>query len=193
MQVFSVHDFLHVLGYGSRMRSGGTPLALGLALLGISGCDPVLEDRIAQLGPETPGVRPGPFHRPGQPCLACHGEGGRARPQLSVAGTVYRDPADTRPVDSAEVILIDATQARYTATTNCVGNFFVTPGDFAPVLPLWTTVRLGTFSIDMESAVHLNGDCASCHTDPLARASAGHVFLTDDPALIGTVPEARCN
>jgi len=175
------------------MKRGGIPWALVLALLGMSGCDPVRDSRIALLGPEIRGVPRGPFHRPGQPCLVCHGEDGFARPRLSVAGTVYRDPTETLPVADAEVILVDSARARFTATTNCVGNFYITPREFTPVLPLWATVRLDTFSIDMESPVHRDGDCTTCHTDPLTRTGAGHVFLTDDPNLAGKVPEARCN
>ena len=130
------------------------------------------------------------MHRPGQPCLVCHRDGGEG-PTFTVAGTVFRDPAGLVPVQDAMVVLIDAMQARITATTNCVGNFYLTPRDASPTLPMWTTVELGTIRIDMESAMHLDGDCGACHGDPVTQAQAGHVFLTDDPALIPTVPMAR--
>src|SRR5207249_3431097 len=43
------------------------------ALGGAIACgDPVHDDAVAALGPEAPGVRPGPTPRPGQPGLTCH-------------------------------------------------------------------------------------------------------------------------
>ena len=41
---------------------------------------------------EAPGVRRGPLHRPGQPCLLCH-DGALGDPQrFTVAGTVFQTP-----------------------------------------------------------------------------------------------------
>ena len=83
---------------------------LALALIGMAGCDPVHDDAIAALGPETPGVRRGPLHRPGQPCLLCH-DGALGDPQeFAVAGTVFQRPGNLMPVAEANVELVDSTR-----------------------------------------------------------------------------------
>jgi hypothetical protein len=160
--------------------------------LAMAGCDPVLDAKREALGGEAPGVRRGPFHRPGQPCLVCHRDGGEA-PTFSAAGTVFRDPMALEPVYGATVELIDEARTHFIATTNCVGNFFVGPREWTPKFPIWATVRFGDISIDMESSIHLNGDCASCHADPVGPATSGHVFLTEDAAVIPKIPVAQCD
>ena len=61
---------------------GGTCLAASL----VWACgDPVHDARVAALGDERPGVPAGPNHRPGQPCLACHGGDGPSDVELAVA------------------------------------------------------------------------------------------------------------
>lgn len=105
-------------------------------LLALTGCDdPVRAAQLAALGPEAPGVPPGPLHRPNQPCLVCHGEDGHAT-RLTVAGTVFRDPTALDPVAGAEVLLVDAACRTHRAATNCAGNFFVRPADYTPTMPL---------------------------------------------------------
>ncbi len=49
-----------------------------LAVGGACGGDPVHDEEVAALGPEPGGGAPGPEHRPGQPCLVCHGGSGPA-------------------------------------------------------------------------------------------------------------------
>jgi hypothetical protein len=138
------------------MRHSLLALATALALFGACG-NPAHDDAVAALGPEAPGVTPGPTHRPGQPCLTCHGGLGPASEQFSIGGTAYETqrlpladgaPASTSPplvgatvqlTDSSE--LTDASDASsgsatQTTTTNSVGNFFILESDWAPVFPI---------------------------------------------------------
>ena len=48
--------------------------------------DETHELQVQALGGEAPGVPKGPLHRPGQPCLVCHGEAGPASPSSSSPG-----------------------------------------------------------------------------------------------------------
>jgi len=137
-------------------------------------------------------VRRGPTHRPGQPCLACHSEGGQASAVFSVAGTVFADANSTKPVDGVAVYLIDTDGVVFTASTNCVGNFYVRPAEFSPHYPLWVTMRTGKVQRDMESPAYREGGCAACHIDPRSPSSAGHVYMIDDPT-VETLPPSGCN
>ncbi len=117
-----------------------------LACLAASACsDPVHEAEVAALGPEAPGVSPGPTHRPGQPCLTCHGGEGPGNPTFVTAGTVYLNQYSPdagsaqgayAPLLSGTVHLIDANGLTYNATTNEVGNFYVTASAWSPTFPL---------------------------------------------------------
>ena len=72
-----------------------------------------------------------------------------------------------------------------TATTNAAGNFFLTPGAYAPKYPVHvTSVSLGGTSITMHSHIGGNGSCASCHADPASPSSPGHVYFD----VVGTSP-----
>ena len=190
-----------------RLRNG----AFALAVLA-HGCtlkNPAVDRLIAAQGPEAPGVPVGELHRPNQPCVLCHSQVGKdvgaAETIYSVAGTVYREPqGDANGIDSTQrprvlwpidVYLVDSTGATHVSKTNCAGNFYVNPGDFTPVYPLWVTLKIDIggmpFTVDMESPVHGDGSCASCHADPANEASAGHVFFNDDPAFDASLPMGR--
>src|SRR6476620_191210 len=95
-------------------------LAVALATAASSCADPMREEATAALGGERPGVRPGPHHRPGQPCLVCHDDAGEA-PPFTLAGTVYIDPNSDKVVGGVSVIVLDSMGAVHTATTNCAG------------------------------------------------------------------------
>jgi len=82
---------------------------------------------------------------------------------------------------AVEVWLRDTRGRMFQAHTNCAGNFYVRPSQFLPAFPLWVTLRFGRETIDMESPMHADGSCGTCHGDPRAPTSAGHVYLTDDP------------
>jgi hypothetical protein len=144
------------------------------------GCvDEVHNEDVAALGPEQPGVPPGPLHRPGQPCLTCHGGSGPAKVQFSVGGTVYETEGQTTPSVGSQVLIEDIDGNLWTtAPTNAAGNFFVLLSDFAPHYPTQPTVipENGTVSITMATHVSRDGSCADCHSNPAGPSSAGPVY-----------------
>lgn len=166
-----------------------------LAALTSACADPLWQQQVSALGPEQPPILAGPLHRPGQPCLLCHGAAGLA-PSFVAAGTVYRDPHGDVPASGVEVVLIDARRQRYRAHSNCVGNFWVSPSEFQPVMPLWVSLRYRagqqTWLVDMESPMHRDGDCGACHRAPKGPSSAGPVFLVEDPVRAAEVLIERC-
>jgi hypothetical protein len=156
------------------------PSLASLALAGAvtAACDPVHDDAKSALGGEAPGVPRGPLHRPGQPCLICH-DGAFGDPRaFSMAGTVFLDANTLTPAPSATVTLVGADGATEAVLTNAAGNFFVTPGVFAPKYPVHvTSVALGGVSVTMHSHIGGNGSCAGCHVDPAGPGSPGHVYF----------------
>jgi hypothetical protein len=157
------------------------------------GCDPVHDDAIAALGPEAPGVRRGPLHRPGQPCLLCH-DGATGDPQrFTIAGTVFETQGARVAADGATVALLDANGSGTQLTTNAAGNFYATPSQYDPTFPIQVTVEgAGGQTVHMETliagngTVEPNGACASCHFDPAGANSPGHLCLALDDG--GTPP-----
>ena len=174
-------------------RSSGTLSAALLALWALAACDPVRDDAIAALGPEAPGVRRGPLHRPGQPCLLRH-DGAIGDPQrFTVAGTVFETPGDKLAAVGTDVSLVDSKTASITLQTNAAGNFYATASQYDPSFPIQVSiqgaggevVRMQTL-IEGNGTVEPNGGCASCHFDPPAQDSPGHVCVALDDG--GTPP-----
>jgi len=159
-------------------------LVCGLAPAATSCGDPVTDNAIAALGPEDPNVAPGPLHRPGQPCLLCHQD-------FSFAGTVYSEATSQTPVSGASVYVIDSTDAQIVTTTNCVGNFYILTGMFAPRYPVWMSLVDGNVERDMASPSYRWGGCASCHTSPVSPDSPGPVYMIQDPTT-ETLPPSQC-
>jgi len=169
----------------------GSALRVSLLIAAVVGCgDPVRDQAIEALGPEAPGVPPGPFHRPGQPCLLCHSDASKA-PPFSFAGTVYIDAASLTPIDEVRVNLVDSLGGRFSSITNCAGNFFVRPQEYALEGPSWVSLQRDGVLREMETPIYRDGSCAGCHVDPVGPASAGHVFLIDDP-MVEEAPLSRC-
>jgi hypothetical protein len=148
-------------------------LAWVLALaVGAACADPTHDDAVAALGPEAPGVPPGPTHRPGQPCLTCHGGSGPAGAQFSIGGTAYQTQRlplpdggipPSAPLVGATVQLTDSVNSTQTVTTNSVGNFFIPLAQWAPTPPiggLETAVDGGPPNQSHEIQV-CQGDCNS--------------------------------
>ena len=160
--------------------------------------DPVHDTRVDALGPEVANVSPGPTHRPGQPCLTCHGGGGPADTELTVAGTIYqtKDPISP-PAVGATVTIFDGTQladggAPHSTVTNAAGNFFFRRSDWSPVYPLHDIAvsypGLATPTM-MHTTVGRDGACATCHFEPRGVDSHGHVYLVLEPTdLPGGAP-----
>jgi hypothetical protein len=161
-------------------------LIAAIVAVAIAGaCDPVVSDEVASLGDNAPGVRNGPLHRPGQPCLVCHDGAIRNPSAFSVAGTVFANPSpDTTPASDVQVVLTDSNNAKFTATTNAAGNFYVTPTQFAPAYPMRVELNVGSTRVCMFTHVGRDGSCAGCHTDPLGPRSPGHVTTKPTPAMV---------
>jgi len=168
-------------------------IAVTAALAGLGACDPFHDAAIAALGPEAPGVRRGPLHRPGQPCLLCH-DGAVGDPQrFTIAGTVYQTAGKLAAAVGATVVLVDANASSAELKTNAAGNFYATPTQYDPTFPMRVTVRgPGGQTVPMQTlmegngTVEPNGSCASCHFDPQGPNSPGHVCITLDNG--GTPP-----
>jgi hypothetical protein len=168
------------------------------ALSALSCGDPVHDAAVTALGPEKPGVSPGPTHRPGQPCLTCHGGLGPASVTFVTAGTVYTNAygvADGGPLDKGAVNLVDSTGSTYAAVTNDAGNFYVTSDQWNAVFPLGAhpsdaggdagpedisvaPAPGSSNTTPMHTAIDRGGvyaSCAYCHVDPPGPTTPGHV------------------
>ena len=159
------------------MRASTIALVIAAAAITALACDPVHQNAVDALGGNTPGVRNGPLHRPGQPCLLCHDGALGNPPQFSVAGTVYVDADGSTPADGAVVTLTPASGAEYKATTNAAGNFYVNPSQLTPTYPMKVSVTYKGTSVDMTSLVGRDGSCAGCHTATAGPSSAGPVYI----------------
>lgn len=148
----------------------------------VSACvDTVHDNEVAALGPEV--GSPGPEHRPGQPCLVCHGGSGPASLVLSAGGTVVDTQGQTAPSVGAVVIIEDVDGNFHSSTTNSAGNFYVTQGEFTPHYPTQMTVTSADGSISQSMLTHSSreGSCAACHQLNTSPASPGPVYLNLAP------------
>jgi hypothetical protein len=186
------------------------PLALCVAACG----DPVRSSAIDDLGDETPGVKPGPLHRPNQPCVLCHDGNGPGNIVLAFGGTVYQaQTGPPTPVVGAIVHFRDSAHNEYRTATNCAGNFFVVDGDYNPVPPVFVKVefsvtlvspagsqvvpvieRMTSPMFDTEGST-VSGlrdrSCANCHADPASTSTVGHIYLAPEGAQI-PFPQVQC-
>lgn len=177
-------------------RSIAAVSVLFAAVLSASCFDPVHSDDVALLGGEVNGVRPGPNHRPGQPCLVCHGGKGPGSPEFEIAGTIYLSKkSGSLPASGVEIIITDVTGKNIPVpSSNEAGNFYLPKDRVSLYYPL--TVMLRSPLLDtpadvapenrtkqMVSVIGRNGGCAFCHVDNLASdAGASHmpqVYLND--------------
>ncbi len=155
-------------------------VALTAAAAGTACYDPEHDEEVAALGGEVPGVPPGPTHRPGQPCLVCHGGSGPAHVVFSVAGTVFQYPGSTAAAVDAGVQLEDSDGRFYASYTNSAGNFYVPESSWSPVYPMSVprlTDSTGDNPEQMLTLVNRAGSCASCHALTTGTDSIGPVFL----------------
>lgn len=144
------------------MRARLTLLVVGL-FLGASCADPAHEQAVDALGPEAPGVSPGPLHRPGQACTTCHGGSGPGEPDFVIAGTVFTVRGSTTPLEGALVTVTDATGAVRNLGSNAAGNFYMPKSSWAPTYPLHVQVSLGAETQEMLTRIGRDGGCGSCH------------------------------
>ena len=163
---------------------------LGGALPLLSCTDPVLDARIASLGPEV--GTPGPNHRPGQPCCVCHSEFGTDPKHIfTVAGTVFDSPTSLNPVPDVEVRLVSADNKGIVKLTNASGNFYLTEAEYPFAFPLRVRLSKGAVEKSMQSHIGREPSCAGCHFDPpnvgegrvhyTAFQAVGHVYFSAGP------------
>ncbi len=166
-----------------------TRVALLLALTSALACGNTPEDDARDALGDTDhryGGEAGPLHRPGQPCLLCHG--------FQLAGTVYRFADDRAGVGGASVHVTDALDRSFTATTNSSGNFLVTHGDDFEIeydgelqvpyeleYPLTVEIEHEAIRRPMRSLIWREGSCATCHGPEVSESSAGRIVLEDTP------------
>lgn len=177
-------------------RLGAAVFAALLGLAGLACGNRAVDAKIEALGPEDPGVSPSEYHRPGQPCLLCHGEYGGASPPMSIAGTIFATPAGDGespiPAEGALVSVTDSFGRVFQATTNCTGNFFFEKSQ-NPAFPLHAEIEckpgggLGCSSTDfndgcdrqvMTTRISRDGSCAGCHVGNRSQGSPGWVFCS---------------
>lgn len=146
-----------------------TPRSLAVAMAifaatGSASCmDPVHSDEVAALGGEAKGVKAGKNHRPGQPCLTCHGGDGPGSPEWSVAGTIYAVRGKPDVLRDVTIVLTDATNDTKTLTSNEAGNFYIEAEDWSPTYPLRVELQGAGKAKAMKTVIGRNGGCASCH------------------------------
>jgi hypothetical protein len=158
------------LGLASIVPLEGIVTAL-IAAASVSCTDPVRDQQIAALGDETEGG-PGPDHRPGQPCLLCHSDGGPASSKpFAIAGTIY---ASSKPgADGEEDIFVQFKDARgheplVPAQSGPSGNFYVPLSDWPNIA---FPIRVGLYKVNvdtppvavMKSLINREGSCNYCH------------------------------
>ncbi len=139
--------------------------------------DETHEEAVKALGGEDPSVPPGPLHRPGQPCVTCHGGSGPASQQFSIGGTVYANQGQGAPAVNATVSIEDITGTLQTVQTNEAGNFYITVQQWQPNDPLLPQVTLGQTTQTMSTHVGRDGSCADCHAKTPGPTSVGPIYM----------------
>jgi len=162
---------------------------IALLALFVAACgNRAVDDRIELLGDEKAGVPPSEFHRPGQPCILCHGEYLRENPIMTVAGTIHAFPAGDNPLPVKGVIvrLTDAFGDQKEASTNCAGNFFIKETEWKPAFPLRAEIEYPvpgsldtTKRVVMSTRISRDGSCAGCHKGAPNQGSPGWVTCAE--------------
>lgn len=154
-------------------------LFFGLALA-TSCTDPVKDHAIERLGPEAQGVPEGPEHRPGQPCVLCHSEGGPAsKHKFAIGGTIFTTNTGETGAANVTVFFLDALLTPRQSTTNASGNFFVREEEWPDLtFPFKTGVLNGKTGVPMQSTINREGSCNFCHQPRGgdSRESIGPIF-----------------
>jgi hypothetical protein len=167
---------------------------LGAGLVSVGpGCkyDPVNDDEVKALGKETPGG-PDEYHRPGQPCGLCHRQGGVAKTDFSISGTIFAGLGNLTGVNEARIDLVDSkgtSPPNTLVSTDCVGNFFVLRSNWDPAFPIAVRVTsISGVSQTMRSEIGRSSSCGDCHKpelplhDPLSTVDHVYLFSGEDPA-----------
>lgn len=184
----------------SRSQGGGRMVALACVLLSsLPGCgNPSFDVQIENLPDDPPGTPLDRDHRRGQPCLLCHGPYKGAKPQMSLAGTVFESPTNiddlgkalvpAKGVKGVQISLSDpfgnvnglppgaGTPVTIPTETES-GNFYVEaqrPRGFAPNFPLGARMDCPNGSqFTMISRISRDGSCNGCHVSRRDQGSPG--------------------
>ncbi len=155
---------MRALRLGLRAKGAHAPGAIVAMFAALLGCgNRAIDVKVDSLGPEVEGIEQGPYHRPGQPCILCHGYGGQ-EPTMVVAGTIFGTPAkgdtigtnadwpklwniwdggenEPIPVEGALVTITDSLGKVVTKETNCVGNFYIETSEEPLAFPLHAEIE----------------------------------------------------
>ena len=83
--------------------------------------------------------------------------------------------------------MTDADGTKFTAHTNCVGNFMVTSAEWDPKFPILVEVAKNNVRRSMRSAIGREPSCGNCHSvdielkDPASEVPHIYLFATDEP------------
>jgi hypothetical protein len=170
------------------MKHGFACMVLLCATFAASCGDPVHDGEVDALGPEK--GDPGPEHRPGQPCLVCHGGSGPASTHFSIGGTAYQVQGAHVPLVGAQVSMVDANGVSHTLKTNSAGNFYASADNWQPANPIHgVTITYQGVVAQMATNIGRDGSCADCHFDPAGPTTHGSIYLVEDPSdLPGAMP-----
>lgn len=150
----------------------------GFFVLALLACeDPVLRAKADALGPDPGPYEEGPLHRAGFPCTYCHSPGGRAEPNIDLAGTVYKDKEAQEGLPGVTVRLFDGAGRQQTMQSNEVGNFFLGEDELELEFPLWVKLEWGEESRAMQSPIFRERSCSACHRDPAGPSRTFHLYL----------------
>jgi hypothetical protein len=187
--------------------------ASGIALVASIGSscnlDPVHRASVNALGGENADAYPiqSQYHRPGEPCVLCHGADGPANTQFVLGGTVFWGPDSyENRVDKAYVRVEDARKTTHCFVTNCNGNFFVTADEFPGLtFPLLISVERtkqpgngdeSTLVIQpMSGHIGREASCANCHIQGLRDfGSPGQIYMyaTEATEQMANPPIVQC-
>lgn len=205
-----VSSSLHSLGsaqslFSPQLKPGNWRIAssyqsavlIGAALsLTLSGClvDTAQEQEGAVQGDYDDGNAE---HRPGQPCLLCHGPDHFPRAPgeeiFILAGTVYSfvDDLEDDGLSGVDVEITDANERNVTVTTNQSGNFIVSEGGdrnrngwlkISGTLEFPLEVRITRDGDErvMRTKILQEGSCARCHGESPDVDSVGRIFLYEE-------------
>ena len=174
------------------------PAALGLALA--SACIGTSPEQAAREELPNPYDDDGDAeHRPGQPCLVCHGADYHPGEEVFVlAGTVFPTPGtDARDgMAGVSVEFVDDAGHEFHTLSNRAGNFMISVDEdlsaprtrrrgglaipWQPVFPVRVAVSYGNTYTEMESLIWREGSCAACHTGVVGPDSVDRIFLQEN-------------
>lgn len=125
----------------------------------------------------------GDEHRPGQPCLVCHGiEYTPGDDVFEVAGTIYETIGADIGTAGVDVIIEDADGQVVRLRSNRAGNFYFEEDDGTVRYPLHVAIERDGERMEMRSPIVREGSCAHCHTkEGPNESSVGRIFLREAP------------